>query len=91
MEPFQAVELGQQALWTALVLSAPALLVALLLSTGMGLLQTMTQVQDPTIALVPKVVGVAAVVVFCLPWIVERLVTYSHELISQVPHLVGGG
>ncbi len=91
MEPHQAVELGQQALWTALQLSAPALLTGLALALLLGVLQTMTQVQDPTLSLVPKIVGVVIVVVFCLPWLVDRLVAYSHDLITQVPHMLGGG
>lgn len=91
METSHAIDLTQQALMQVLSLSAPALAAALVIAIVTGVLQTITQIQDATLSAVPKLLGVALVLAFCLSWIVERLVAYSHDLIQQAPSLLSGG
>ena len=91
MSPDQVIELGREALLTTLILAAPILSVATLIGLLVGLLQTISQVQDPTISTVPKIVGVLAVCFFCLPWLVEKLVAYSSNLYTAVPTWLGAG
>lgn len=84
------IELSREAMLTALIVAAPALAVALLVGIFAGVLQTVTQIQDPTIALVPKIVAVFLAVAVCLPWLIERLMSYS-ALVFSSSSLVGGG
>ncbi len=91
MDAQQAVDLGQQAMLTALVLSAPILLAGLAIGLLCGLLQTVTQVHDQSLSLVPKILGVGIVVLFCLPWLIDRLMIYSQDLLTQAPLLLGRG
>ncbi len=90
MNAQEAAEMGQQALWTALILSAPVLLAGLTIGLFTGFLQTVTQVHDPALSLIPKIIGVGCVVLFCLPWLLDRLLAYSHDLLGAVPVLGGG-
>ena len=50
-----------------------------------GLAQALTQVQDQTVAFVPKIVAMVAVLVLCLPWLVQKMVEYSEMLIANIP------
>lgn len=85
MDTMYAIDLGREALLTALLLGGPILLVALAAALVIGLLQALTQIQDQTIAFVPKIVAVLAAVGFCLPWLVNHLVQYSQGLLGKTP------
>jgi flagellar biosynthetic protein FliQ len=56
-----------------------------------GLFQAVTQVQDQTISFVPKIVAMVGALALCLPWLVQRMVEYSQELIENIPRIVSGG
>jgi flagellar biosynthetic protein FliQ len=50
-----------------------------------GLAQALTQIQEQTVAFVPKLVAMVLVVTLTLPWILTRLLEYSSELINNIP------
>ena len=86
-----AIELGQQTVWMALLLSAPILLAGLAIGLLCGVAQTLTQVHDPSLSLAPRILGVGIVVLVGLPWLFERLLDFSRDVLSQTPTLTGGG
>jgi len=86
-----AVELGQQTVLIALLLSAPILLDGLAIGLICGLGQALTQVHDPSLSLAPRILGVGLVVLVGLPWLIERLVDFSRDVLSQSPMMAGGG
>lgn len=86
MQPQDAVDLGQQAVTAALVLGGPVLLTALAVGLVVGLLQAVTQVQEQTVSFVPKLVATVAVLSLMLPWLIDRMVQYSHDVITNIPH-----
>ena len=79
------IEMGREAIVLMLTLSAPALLTALAVGVFVGVLQALTQIQEQTIAFVPKIIAVVLAVSLVLPWILNRLVQYSHDLITNIP------
>jgi flagellar biosynthesis protein FliQ len=91
MQMEQAVDLGRQAMLTALLLGSPVLAVGLIVAFGIGILQTLTQIQDQTISLVPKIVAMIAALAMLLPWLIARLVEYSQALIGNIPSTIVGG
>ena len=91
MQPDQAIDLGREAIATTLWLGAPLLLVALATALVVGFLQALFQMHDPTISFVPKLVATIAAVGLCLPWLLERLIEYSHVLITHIPQTLAGG
>lgn len=86
MNPQDAVDLGRQAAATALVLGGPLLASALIVGLVVGLLQAITQVQEQTVSFVPKLVAVIVVLSLMMPWLVEGMVQYSHDLIVNIPN-----
>ena len=73
------------------MVGAPILVVGMVMGLLIGLLQALTQIQDQTISFVPKVVAMLAAVAFCLPWILQRMMEYSEDLIMNIPNVVMGG
>ena len=82
---------GAMRLSWRLMISAPALLVGMAVGLLIGLLQALTQVQDQTVAFVPKIVAMVAALAFCMPWLLQRMIEYSQEVIANIPHIVTGG
>jgi len=91
MDPQNAVDLGREAMMTALIIGAPILLVGVAVALVVGLLQALTQVQDQTIAFVPKIVAMIAAASLCLPWLIERMIEYSETVITNIPLTIMGG
>ncbi|MBC8876785.1 MAG: flagellar biosynthesis protein FliQ [Planctomycetes bacterium] len=86
-----AVDLGREALTTAVIVGAPILLVGIVVALVVGLLQALTQIQDQTLSFVPKIVAMVAAVALCLPWLIQRMVEYSEVLITNIPFTITGG
>jgi flagellar biosynthetic protein FliQ len=91
MDPQNVVDIGREAMMTALIIGAPILLVGVAVALVVGLLQALTQVQDQTIAFVPKIVAMIAAASLCLPWLIQRMVEYSETVISNIPFTIMGG
>jgi flagellar biosynthetic protein FliQ len=86
MSPQEAVDLGRQAVLAALVLGGPVLLAGLVVGLVVGLLQAITQVQEQTVSFVPKLVAMVVVLSVMLPWLIDQMVRYSHDLITNIPN-----
>lgn len=76
---------SREALRLALLLGGPALLTALVVGLLVGIGQTLTQMHEPVIGLVPRVVAVLLVVLVALPWLLSTWVAFTVELIGSLP------
>ena len=82
------VDLARNAIMLALLISGPMLIVALLIGLTVSVLQAVTQIQEQTLAFVPKLVGVSAVFLLALPWVLQLLMKYTTELFRSLPSLI---
>jgi flagellar biosynthetic protein FliQ len=82
------VDLARNAIMLALLIAGPMLVVALLIGLTVSVLQAVTQIQEQTLAFVPKLVGVAVVFLLALPWMIQLLVKYTTELFRSLPSLI---
>jgi flagellar biosynthetic protein FliQ len=87
MTDLVVVDLARRALMMALSLGGPLLLVALVIGLVISILQAVTQVQEQTLAFVPKLVGVGLVFLIGLPWMLQLAVNYTTELFRALPAL----
>lgn len=85
MEFTDALELGRNAFWIALITSAPILLVGLIVGVVISLFQAVTQLQEQTLTFVPKIAAMVVAAVVFIPWIAERMVAYTAEMIGTLP------
>lgn len=81
----QAIDLGREALWTMLLIGSPVLVAGLIVGLAVGLFQALTQIQEQTVAFVPKIIAMLLVLSASLPWLITRMVHYTQELISGIP------
>jgi flagellar biosynthetic protein FliQ len=89
MTPDTVITIGQRALEMTLMLAAPLLLVALLVGLMVGVFQAATQINEMTLSFIPKLIGMATVLVVAGPWMLKELVGYTRTLIESIPSLVG--
>jgi len=79
------VGITKQALEMSLLLVAPILGAGLIIGLLVSIVQAMTQLQEMTLTFIPKLLGVALVLVILSPWMLEMLVTYTATLIENIP------
>ena len=89
MGPDMAVQLARQVLIEAMILSAPLLISACLISVLLSLVQTLTSVQEQTLTIVPRLLVVFVIGIATMPWLVRRLVTYTIALWSDFHRYLG--
>ncbi|MEN6449910.1 MAG: flagellar biosynthesis protein FliQ [Thermoguttaceae bacterium] len=85
MDVQDAIDLGRHALWTMLLIGSPVLLAGMIVGLVIGLLQAVTQVQEQSVAFVPKLVAMLLVLSVTLPWLIGQMVHYTSELIAGIP------
>ncbi len=77
------LDLGRAALKTALYVSAPALIVSMVVGLAISIFQVVTSLQDQTVAFVPKVLAVMAVVVFTFPWMMRVMAQFTIKMFTE--------
>jgi flagellar biosynthetic protein FliQ len=83
------VSLASQALSIALMVGGPLLLASLLIGLVVSIFQAVTQIQEQSLSLIPKIVGIAGVIVVLGPWMLDKLVAYTTSLYTSIPSLLG--
>lgn len=89
MNPDTIVALGQQAMTVTLQISAPLLLVPLVVGLVIAVFQAATQINEMTLSFVPKLLAMALVMLFAGTWMLQMLVDYTRNLIRNIPNLIG--
>jgi flagellar biosynthesis protein FliQ len=85
MELTHAIDCSREALRMTLVLGGPLLAAALLVGLLVNVGQTLTQLHEPVVGLVPRLVAVALVLLVIMPWLIGRWVSFAVELIGSIP------
>lgn len=83
------VQLATQAMSLALKLSIPLLGVGLIVGVLISIVQAVTSIQEQTLSFIPKVLAMAAVLVIGGPWMLNQLMSYTAELWTSIPNMVG--
>jgi flagellar biosynthesis protein FliQ len=82
------IDWSREALRMSLFLGGPLLAAALLVGLVVNVGQTLTQLHEPVVGLVPRIVAVALVLLLVLPWLVSRWVSFAVDLIGSIPSLL---
>ncbi|HIC96838.1 MAG TPA: flagellar biosynthesis protein FliQ [Aquificaceae bacterium] len=85
MSPDLVVSLGQKALEVAVLLAMPVLLATFIVGLVVSVFQAATQIQEMTLAYIPKIVA-AMVTLFLLGgWMMEKIVSFTREILINIP------
>jgi flagellar biosynthetic protein FliQ len=88
MNAQMVLTMGQEALLMLLMVSAPILGVVLLVGLVVSLFQAVTQINEATLAFVPKMVAAMAVLALAGPWMLNVLVDYIRRTLEAIPSVV---
>ena len=89
MDQDVVISLATQAMRLALKISMPLLGVGLIVGVLISIIQAVTSIQEQTLAFIPKVVAMAVVLVVGGPWMLNQLLSYTAELWTSIPDMVG--
>ena len=84
------VSVAVSAMELALKVGAPIMLVGLIIGLAVSVFQAVTQIQEQTLAFIPKIAGLAVVLVVLGPWMLGQLITWTQQLYAGIPSMVGG-
>jgi flagellar biosynthetic protein FliQ len=83
------IGIAGQAVFTVLKASAPMLILALVTGLAVSIFQATTQIQEQTLAFVPKIVAVLVAVIIFGPWILNTIVDFTYGIFNNLHHYIG--
>jgi flagellar biosynthetic protein FliQ len=89
MTPDVVVQLARETLMTALILAAPILAIATVVSLLINVAQVMTSIQEHTVATVPRVAVVAVAAFVLMPWMLRKLMGFTVQLFADFHRVLG--
>ncbi len=88
MDATHVIDYSREALFLSLRLGGPLLVVALVVGLLVNVGQTLTQLHEPVVGLIPRIAAVALVLLLILPWLIDRWVSFARDLIGSIPGLL---
>ena len=88
MDAQDVIDLARQAVTITLLISAPMLVAGLIVGMAVGLLQALTQIQDQTVAFVPKLLAMVIALTLALPWLISQMTQYVQDLFTSIPEML---
>jgi flagellar biosynthetic protein FliQ len=88
MNPEFAVELLKTLMFQAVSLAAPVLLTAMVIGLAISLFQAVTSISEQTLTFAPKALGIVAVLVLLLPWMLRSIIEFTTFVIQKIPQMV---
>ena len=79
-----AIDFARESIYLLLLISAPAMLTALVVGVVIGLLQALTQIQEMTLVFVPKIIAIFLVLLVALPFAGEAMATYMDGIAARI-------
>jgi flagellar biosynthesis protein FliQ len=83
----QVISLALQAVMLAAKVAGPFLIVTMVIGFVISLFQSVTQIQEVTLSFVPKLLGVALVMLIGGHWMLDQIVAFTHQLMNAIPNL----
>ena len=90
MDQSQVMEVATKAMWVTLQVSMPILGVTLVVGLLVSIFQAVTQLQEPTLTFIPKVLATVVVIVVAGPWMLNTMLGFTIDLWSGIPSIGAG-
>ena len=91
MSPEFVVGFARQSIELALMIALPLLGVGLGVGLLVSIFQAATQIQEPTLAFIPKILSMFIALLVAFPWIMDKLLTFTREIFLNLPVYIGVG
>ena len=83
MSQDMAIQLGREALYMVMLISAPMLGLGLIVGVVVSIFQATTQIQEQTLAFVPKILATFVAILVFGPWILGMMIDYAREIFTS--------
>lgn len=80
---------AEQGVFVTLMISAPLLITALVIGLAVSIFQATTQIQEQTLAFIPKIAGVMLALIIFGPWMLTQLLTFAESIFSNLHQFIG--
>ena len=81
MTQSEALEIGRELLFHALLIAAPALALSLILGLAISIFQAATSIQEQSLSFVPRIVALVILFVLIAPWMLQMLIYFTTEML----------
>jgi len=88
MSPDLVVDIAKDTIEITLYLSLPILGVGLIVGLLVALFQAVTQIQDASLTFVPKIVATFIGLIFLLPWMMNKMMSFTEQIIVNIPRYI---
>jgi flagellar biosynthetic protein FliQ len=88
MNPEFSIELIKGMMFQAVTMAAPILLTVMVIGLAISLFQAVTSISEQTLTFVPKALGVVALLVLLLPWMLRSMIEFTRGVIERIPSMV---
>lgn len=82
------IDLSQQAIRVTLMLSGPMMLGALFVGLIISLFQALTQINEQTLATIPKILVIFVLMIISGPWLLDTMTNFTEDLITSIPSFI---
>jgi len=82
------IGLGVETFKMALLLALPGLLAGMFLGLAVSIFQATTQINEMTLSFIPKILGVALVIVLTMPWMLNSMIDFSTSIFNMIPTFI---
>jgi len=89
MTPESVIQMGRTAMEVCLTVSAPLLLVALIIGLVVSIFQAATQINEQTLSFIPKLIGIFVALVVAGPWMITVMTDYMRTIFTGIPGMIG--
>jgi flagellar biosynthetic protein FliQ len=89
MTPETVIAIAEEGIWAILLISGPLLLVALVVGLIVSIFQATTQIQEQTLAFIPKIVAVLVGIVIFGPWMLSHMLSYTNNIFNNLIRFIG--
>lgn len=89
MTPESVISIAEEGIWTVILIAGPLLLLALAVGLIVSIFQATTQIQEQTLAFIPKIVAVLLGLIFFGPWMLGHMLSYTENILSNLTRFIG--
>ncbi len=86
MNPADALDISQAAIWTVLIAASPSVAAAMAVGVFIALLQALTQIQEMTLTFVPKIIVILLVMSLSAPFMGAVIFTFAEQTYARIPN-----
>jgi flagellar biosynthetic protein FliQ len=87
MEAVDIINVTRDSIWVLIIIGAPIMITGLVVGLAVSLVQALTQIQETTLTFVPKLFSMLLVIMFSLPYMLQKLQEFGAELFERIANI----